>query len=314
MTLPSNAQWIRQAQVVVGKKGNGLLVDQLKIEFTVTKTIGSSPNPALIKIYNLNPSNEALIQNEYTDIILNVGYKNNVRILFSGNIKHVFKYKAKTDYITEIEAADGDYDYRNSILNETLAAGTTRDHIIQKAVSSFTGGTTKGFVKIDPYTNLRGVCLTGNTRTVLNNLAKDAGANWSIQDGKLTIVKTSGTLPNTAIVINEQSGMLDAPEINDKGISVRTLLNPQLAVNGVIQLNNNDIRIQERRINILSSKANKTAAKQLLPVRLDPDGLYKIIRIRHHGTNRGKEWVSECACIGLSQPIPASDETTDGLE
>lgn len=314
MTLPSNAQWIRQAQVVVGKSGSGLLIDQLKIEFIVTKTIGSTPNPALIKIYNLNPNNETLIHDEYTDIILNVGYQNNVRILFSGNIKHVFKYKQKTDYITEIEAADGDYDYRNSTLNETLAAGTTRDHIVSKAVASFSGGTTKGYVALDPYTNLRGVCLTGNTRKILDNLAKDAGCNWSIQDGKLTIVKTSKTLPNTAIVVNSQSGMLDAPEINDKGIKVKTLLNPQLAVNGVIQLNNNDIRVQERRTNILSNRATKSAQKQQLPVRLDPDGLYKIIRLRHTGDNRGRDWISECACISLSSPIPAQDLTTNNLE
>lgn len=314
MTIPANAQWLRQAQVIVGKNGKGLLVDKLKVEFTVTKSIGSTPNPALIKIYNLNPNNETLIQNEYDDIILNVGYLNNVRILFRGNIKHVFKYKFKTDYITEIEAGDGDFDYRNSTINETLAAGTTRSNIIQKAIASFTGGTTQGFVSIDPYVNLRGVSLTGNTRTILDNLAKNAGANWSIQNGQLTIVKTSGTLPNTAIVVNSQSGMLDAPEINDKGIRVRTLLNPQLAVNGVIQLNNNDIRIQERRSNILSSKATAIAAKKATPIRLDPDGLYKIIRIRHHGENRGRDWSSECACIGLSQPIPASNETTQGLE
>lgn len=313
MTLPTNAQWIRQAQVVVGKAGKGLLIDKLKIEFTITKTIGAAPNPAIIKIYNLNPNNEALVHDEYTDIILNAGYRNNVRILFSGNIKHVFKYRQKNDHITEIEAADGDYDYRNSVLNETLAAGTNRNDIISKAVASFSS-TKQGYVNIPHYVNLRGVSLTGNTRTILDNLARDAGANWSIQDGKLTIVKTSGVLPNTAIVINSQSGMLEAPEINDKGIRVKALLNPQLAVNGVIQLNNNDIRVQERKTNILSNKATKSAAKQQLPVRLDPDGLYKIIRIRHQGDNRGKEWHSECACIGLSQPIPASDETANGLE
>lgn len=314
MTVPANSQWLRQAQVVVGKAGSGLLIDKLKIEFTVTKTVQHTPNTALIKIFNLNPNNSTLIHDEYTDIILNVGYVNNVRILFTGNIKHVFKYKDKTDYITEIEAADGDFDYRNSTLNETLSAGTTSDHIVQRAVSSFSGGTTLGFTGITPYTNLRGVCLTGNTRNILHKLARDCNANWSIQDGKLTIVKTSGTLPNTAIVINSQSGMLDAPEINDKGIRVKCLMNPQLAVNGVIQLNNNDIRVQERRTNILSNKSTKIAKKQQSPVRLDPDGLYKIIRIRHHGENRGKDWSSELACLSLSSPIPASNETTEGLE
>lgn len=316
MTLPANAQWLRRAQVVVGKNGQGLSIDQLKITFEITKTIQHTPNSAIIKIYNLSPSHSNLIHDEYKDIILNAGYANNLRIIFSGNITHVFRYRDKTDWITEIEAADGDYDYRNSTLNESLAAGTNRSHIIARAAASFKGGTTLGYVGIDEYTNMRGVVLSGDTRKVLHNLARDAGANWSIQDGQLTIVKTQGTLPNTAIVVNSDSGMLGAPEINDKGIAVKTLLNPQMAVNGVVHLDNNDIRVKERRISITAGKADKIAKKTQSPVKLDPDGLYKIIRLRHSGDNygRGSDWITECACIGLSQPIPASDPATNGEE
>lgn len=314
MTLPQNAQWIRQAQVVVGKGGTGILVDKLKIEFEINKTIQPSPNSGIIKIYNLNPNNETLIHDEYTDIVVNAGYKNNVRILFAGNIKHVFKYKEKTDYITEIEAADGDFDYRNSYLNETLSAGTTREHIVQRAVASFKGGTTAGHTSIDPVVNSRAVVLTGSTRSILDRLAKDSGSNWSIQDGQLTVVKADATLPNTAIILNSHSGLLDAPEVNDKGIRVKCLLNPQLAINGVIKLNNNDIRILERRTNILSNKADKVNAKTHSPVRLDPDGFYKIIRIRHRGDNRGREWISEVACVSLSNPISAASLSNSETE
>jgi hypothetical protein len=108
--------------------------------------------------------------------------------------------------------------------------------------------------------------------------------------------------------------LLDAPEVNDKGIRVKCLLNPQLAINGVIKLNNNDIRIQERRVNILSAKADKVNAKTHNPMRLDPDGLYKIIRIRHRGDNRGREWISEVACVSLSAPISAANLSNSETE
>ena len=313
MTVSANSQWMRQVQVVVGSGGSGLLIDQLKIDFEIRKSIQPTPNTALIKIYNLSPNNENSISKEFTEVILNAGYQNNVRIVFRGNIKHVFKYKEKTDYITEIEAADGDEDYRNAYLNLSLSAGTSRSHVITQAVGSF-GTTKQGFSDIDDYTHIRGVVLTGNTRTILDKLAKDAGANWSIQDGQLTIVKTTGVLPNTAIVVNSDTGMLDAPEVNDKGIGVKCLMNPQIACNGAIQLNNNDIRIRERKVSILSSASSKKSAANQTPARLDPDGIYKVIQLIHRGTNRGNEWVTEMRCLALGSPIPAPDATEGGVQ
>lgn len=306
-------QWLRKAQVIVGKGGSGLSVDQLKIVFEINKTIQPTPNTALIKIYNLNPNHENTIHNEYDEVILNAGYKDNVKVIFRGNIKHVFKYRDKVDYVTEIEAADGDRDFRNSIINRTLSAGTTRNNVLQAAVSSFQD-TRMGFSNIGDERHIRGVVLSGSTRRVLDNLARDTGANWSIQDGLLTVVKTDSTLPNTAIVISSDTGLLEAPEVNDKGVGVKCLMNPDLLINGSIKLDNNNIRIRERRLSLLSHGNDKRTAKEKPPVRLDPDGIYKIIAIRHAGDNRGKAWTSELVCISLGSPIPDNtDNSTEEL-
>lgn len=307
MSLPPNAQWLRVVQVVVGKSGSGLLVENLKIDFEITKTLKGTPNHAIIKIYNLNPSNESLIQNEFDEIIVNAGYKGNLKVIFRGNIKHVFKYPEKNDRITEIEAADGDEDYRNSYLNTSLAAGATRSDIIDQAVGTF-ATTTKGHIGIDEDTHIRGVVLTGNTRHILDDLAQEAGANWSIQDGLLTIVKTSGVLPNQAIVINKDTGMLGPAEVNDKGISVKCLMNPDLAVNGAVKLDNNNIHIREQKFKALG-KAQKVKA----PIRLSPDGIYKIVKLDHKGTNiNGNDWYTELQCLGLGQTIPDNSDEDGG--
>jgi hypothetical protein len=308
VALPVNAQWLRYAQVIVGKGGNGLSIDSLKVNFTINKNLHPSPNSAIIKIYNLNPSNQTLIQREYTDIILNAGYKDNAQVIFRGNIKHVFKYRDKTDFVTEIQAADGDDDFRNAQLNVTLAAGTSRKHIIEAAVGSF-NGTIEGYSDVEDFVHIRGMVLSGNTRDILNDLAKDSGANWSIQDGQLQIVKANSTLPNTAIAINSETGMLDVPEISDKGIEVKCLMNPSIKINSKIQLDNNDIRIRDKKAPLTSAKNAEITKAQSNLVRLDPDGIYKVIRLQHRGGNRENEWVTDLVCIGLNQPIPA-DQTT----
>ena len=307
-------QWKRKIQVIIGKKGTGLLVENLRIHFEVGKTIESAPNVAIIKIYNLHPDNEAKVKNEFDEVLLNAGYEGAMRLVFRGNIKHVYRYREGADYITEIEAGDGDKDFSRAVMNETLAAGTSNAQLVDRAVGSFkgTGGTTKGHVQVNERARIRGKVISGNTRDVIGDVARESGANWSIQDGQLVIVSSNDVLPGQAIVIRADTGMLGAPEINDKGIAVKCLINPQLRVNGAIQLDNNGIKAKRVKAQALATKREKQETNAPLGreneqlVRLDPDGIYKVLKLTHKGDNRGQDWVSEIECIGLDQPIPST--------
>lgn len=306
MIVDTTLQWIRKAQVVIGKGSRGLIVEELRISFEVTKTIESEPNFAVVKIYNLNPTNEARIKNEFDEVLLNVGYRDSMRLVFRGTIKHVYRYREGNDRITEIEAGDGDKDFRTAIMNETLAAGTTDAQLVDRAVSSFTGGTSKGHVDITKRARLRGKVVSGNTRKVLNDLAHSNKSHWSIQDGRLQIVAATATLPNVAIQITAETGMLNAPEINDKGIAVTCLLNPALAINAKILLDNSDIKAKRESAEALASAEDREKTRPKVPVRLNPDGIYKVIKLTHTGDTHGEKWISEVECIGLGQPVPLS--------
>jgi hypothetical protein len=295
-------QWGRVAQVLIGKGGTGLLVENLRITFEVTKTVDATPNAAVIKIYNLHPDNEAKIKTEFDEVLLSAGYHGAVRMVFRGNIKHVYRYREKNEIITEIDAGDGDRDFLGAVINETLAAGTTVNQLVDRAVGTFTGGTKKGVTQVDDRQRLRGKVVSGNTRTVLGNIARESGAAWSIQDGQLQIVKTNGLLPGTAFVLTSETGMLGAPEVNDKGIAVKCLLNPQIGANTAIKLDNNGIKAKRQKALALAKKIEKEKD----PVRLDPDGIYKVLKVTHKGDTRGADWTSEIECIGLDQPIPAT--------
>lgn len=306
-------QYKRRAQVVIGKNGRGLLVENLRIAFEVTKTASAAPNTAIIKIWNLAPTNEAKIKNEYDDILLNCGYEGAMRLTFRGNIKHVGRYRDGNDTITEIEAADGDNDYRNAVVNETLAAGTSTRQMIERAAASFKGGTTKGHIDVPEKTRLRGKVVSGNTRDLLSEIARDAGAAWSIQDGQLVILPAAKMLPNEAIVIRADTGMLSTPEINDKGVTVKCLLNPQIGINGAVKLDNDSIRAKRRK----EEKVKKTTKRPGLPddedgyivddpakltgeiAKLSSDGIYKVIKLVHRGDTRDFEWLTESLCVAL---------------
>lgn len=307
-------QWKRVAQVIIGKAGTGLLVTDLRIQFEIMKTVDATPNTAVVRMYNLHPDHEAKIKNEFDEAQLFAGYVGALQLLFRGNLTHVYRYRDGNDYITELEIGDGDKDFRQAVMNETLAAGTTVQQLVERAVGSFqsVGGTTKGAVQIaGTGARTRGKVLSGNTRDVLHNAAREANANWSIQDGQLTMVGVNDVLPHQAIVLRADTGLLGAPEISDKGIVAKCLLNPQLRVNGAVMLDNNGIKAKRQKA---AAKANSAAPAQepTQPVRLDPDGVYKVLQVTHKGDTRGQDWTSEVECIGLDQPIPASRSGMSG--
>lgn len=293
----SQRQYKREAQVIFGKNGTGLLVENLRIQYEVVKDIQPSPNTANIKIFNLNDQHMAQVRNEFTEVLLNAGYEGGLRLIFRGNIKHAYKYREGNDWILEVDAADGDRDFRTAVINETMAAGTTDQQLLDRCVGSFQHGTKKGHVDgISRTGRLRGKVVSGNTRNILNTLAEQNDCNWSIQDGQLQIVPVDGVLPSQAIVVNSETGMLGAPEQDDKGIKVKSQMNPLYQINGRIQLDNNSIKKKKKSTEEIAETGTKESGE---PVRLDPDGIYKIIKLTQKGDTHGPDWFSEKVCIAL---------------
>lgn len=301
----STLQWKRHCQVITGAGGQGLSVEDLRITFEVTKTLLRTPNTALVKIYNLNPDNEAKIKGEFDEVIVNAGYTGALGLLFRGNIRHVFRHRETNDWILEIEAADGDKDFKHARTVISLAGGSTAQDLIEHVVQSFES-TTLGHFIVPAAKRLRGAVFAGPTREVLDRLAATLGANWSVQNGQLDIVAADSTLPTEAIVINADTGMLGAPEIDDKGIKVKCLLNPKIIPNGKIWLDNNDIqlRVRKQRESKPGAKKPSTKKKHKELARLDPDGVYKVYKVTHKGDTHGNDWHSEVCCVGLDKAIP----------
>jgi len=298
-------QWKRTASLIVGKGGTGISITGNRLSFEINKTVDPIPNTAVIRVYNLTPENELRIRDEFNDLILNGGYVDSPKLIFRGSIMYVSRYRDGVDRIVEIQAGDGDRDYHKATVQATLAAGTKNSQIIDRVLGSFTD-TIRGAINIPEVARLRGKVISGNSRDILDALAVQTGSHWSIQDGALQVISAADVKPGIAIVVNSETGMLGAPERNDKGIAVKTLLNPEIQINGAVKLDNNRIRKKVETAKALATpreKLEKSSASQV-PVRLDPDGIYKVIRVKHTGDTRGNEWTTEAECIGLGQPIP----------
>lgn len=307
MIAPS-LQWKRECQVIIGAgaAGLGLKVSSLRIEFKIIKTFGRTPNTALVKIYNLTPDHENQIKGEFDEILVNAGYQNASLLIFRGNIRHVFRYRDGNDHITEIDAADGDKDFRKTIVNFTLARGSSAAQLLDQVVGKFST-TKKGHTVVKDRRRLRGVVVSGMARDVLDQLAAESDAHWSIQDGVLQIVPVDSTLPTEAIVLRSDTGLLGAPEIDNIGITATCLLNPRIRVGGKVWLDNNGFKAKiARELETKpGAKPVKTKKHRGEIARLDPDGVYKVYRLEHQGDTHANDWTTEVKCVGLDKAIPS---------
>lgn len=292
---------------MIGAAGRGISIKDLRISFDITKTSGRSPNPCVVKIYNLAPDNERKIKGEFDDVIVNAGYTGATRVIFRGNIKKLSLYPENQDHITDLECGDGDKDLRESVVNVTLAAGTSTDQLLDHVVGTF-DTTKKGYVVTKDRKRVRGKVISAMGADVLDDIAADADANWSIQDGNLVMVPVNSTLPTEAILINGDTGMLGTPQVDDKGITVECLLNPQIQVHGKIKLDNNVIRIKAQKQHQQKpgalSDGSKSRGKPKHTERLDPDGVYVCYKVQHQGDTHADTWKTTVFCKALAKTIP----------
>jgi hypothetical protein len=104
-------QWKRKVQVVIGKAGSGLMIENLRVQFEVAKTIESAPNIAVIRIFNLHPDNEGEDQERIRRGAAERRLRGRDAPGVPGEHQARLSLPRKNDYITEIEAGDGDKDF-----------------------------------------------------------------------------------------------------------------------------------------------------------------------------------------------------------
>lgn len=264
-------QFGRQYRLEVGNATAGIAIDGLRVAFDVSKTIDSKPNPGKIQIWNLNRSNmAALLDGRYDRARLWVGYET-MRVLYAGDIVKPRVKRDGMDFVLELECGDGDVDHRTARVATSLGAGTRNSDALRAAASSM-GRATPGAMDVPRDTILpRGRVLNGAARDVLTDLGADQGADWSVQDGELVFIPTDKVLPTDAVELSQETGMVGGPQATDNGLELTCLLNPALAIGGLVRV------------------------RSILPWF---DGDYKIVALQHSGDALGGDWLTKITAVG----------------
>ncbi|ELM9326861.1 hypothetical protein Q2O06_004931, partial [Salmonella enterica] len=234
----------------------------------------------------------------------------NYGLIFSGEIRYSVTGKdSPIDSYVLIQAADTDLAFATSITNQTLAAGYTTEDMFRLLMKDFEAkGATVGRTPVFPPTVFpRGRALFGMTRHLMDNVAAQCGATWQFVDGQLNMLP-EGEYMHDAIVLNSATGLIGMPQQTiGNGVNVRALINPNIRVNGLIQLDqasvyrtalsNNDIAMAGGRITDQNTDGNITlSGTTAQPASIATDGVYVVKGIMYTGDTRGQAWYMDMMC------------------
>lgn len=302
----STQQYLRKLSIALGTpSGDALEFSDFRVKFEIRRGDWQTPNSADVTIYNLSDATKNRVTKEFTQLAVQAGYPGNFGIIFTGEVKQYRNGReSQTDNYLKITAADGDRAYNFATLALTLAAGTKPKDEIQAMLASMASfGVTQGYVpELSTNGRVRARTFYGMTRDALRDFAEDNGLNWSIQDGKLTLIPHTSFIPGEIPVISVQTGLIGIPEQTQNGIEIRTLLNPSLKIGQLIKL---DATVSLYRYPLdtnPTTQTNNIALSQ--SSKLNSAGLYYVMSADHSGDTREQSWYSDLTCLAVDARVP----------
>lgn len=282
-----NKLYGRIAQIVIFPQGSQAISigDDLRFEFVCKKSPSSDPNTAEIKITNLSKkTRDTLDELIDTPLVLSAGYAEGEGLLnvFFGDIMSVKHSETPPDIITTIEVGDGAKSLRDSKTALSFAKNTSVSTVIETLADEL-GKPVKRpeYLKSVFGKYLSGFAAIGNSKTILDQLARENSFSWSIQNDEIVIITDQDTPPSDILLLSPDTGLVGSPERNnltiDKkegsdtsgkppGWNVTAKLFPQVIPGGFIALQFNQ----------------------------RPGGeIVKIIEVEHSGDTYGDVWTSK---------------------
>lgn len=304
MQLDNNAQFGRKASLLLVNASSTLDVSDLRFKFEINAMDVESPTNASIRVYNMSEGTAQSVRKEFTEVVVQAGYSGNFGVIFRGTIKQFRKGRENaTDTYLDILAADGDIAYNYSVVNRTLAAGSSAEQRIDAAVAAMQpNGVAKGtYVLPNTAGTLpRGKVLFGLAKAALRAQTQNIGATWSIDGGKVNVVGLLGYLPGKSVVLNGQTGLVGRPEQTIDGIRARCLMNPKLVVGGTVQIDNKAInQTLQQDPNAAPIPFNQWVGLQQI-ADLASDGIYRIFVVEYKGDTRGQDWYCDLTLLAVN--------------
>lgn len=222
--------------------GNIEITLPFTLNFSVDRNIMSNANTSKITILNLSENIRKQIYKDrydtlkYKGIELRGGYgdkKEDLPIIFKGNIKQAYSERVGTEYETRIEAYDGGFAFLNGYTDVAFSSGTPQNQVLDRIIADLPN-VNKGIIGGLTDTLPRGNSYSGNSCQLLDSLTN---GHFFIDNENAYCLLDNECIEGNIQVITSASGLLGSPLREDTFLTFRTLFEPRLLIGQIIELN-----------------------------------------------------------------------------
>lgn len=270
-----DALFRRSCSVIVGN----LRVDGLRVVFKVEKSTAKEPNTLELQITNLAEQSRGAMQKKGLRVQVLAGYESQAAVIFVGDLRTADHVHAGSEWTTKITAGDGEDAYQRSRISDSFAPGTPVADVVERLTRRLgvDPGEAPRIAREIGGTFEHGLAAQGKVSAVLDKVLKGRGFEWSVQDGRLQLLRERETAPGSAVLLSPETGLVGSPEAGtpaEKGgpavLKARSLLQPTLRPGGRVELRSGAHR-----------------------------GQFRVEKVAHSGDTAGGDWYSDVEMVAL---------------
>lgn len=226
-------------------RGEQLEITDLRIKFSVARSLTRTPNQADVWVYNLAESTRADLEVKPLAVQVSAGFDGEARLLFDGDLRFGMSEQEGPTWTTLLQLGDGDRAYANARINRSYKEGTSYRTVLTDVAHSM-GGELPARLARDPALDRQfgaGEVASGYSRDNLSRLLGPFGYHWSLQNGMLEILRDDQVTNSTAILIDKDHGLIGTPKFGTPArsgkpphVTVKCQINPEIGPGCLVNL------------------------------------------------------------------------------
>lgn len=236
----------RESRTLYGRNSritiNTLELDGHHFEFEIQKTLKRDPNSCVLQIFNLNEAHRAELQElqpkagakRGIPVKIEAGYGDDMSLLWLGDLRTVFSQRSGADWSTRLSSGDGEKAIQNATIALPMGAKTDIGTAL-RAVVKYLGVDPGNLDSVAGSIRLRAggsqfpapKILHGQAARVVDDIARSAALEWSIQDGALQFLPAGKASTEQAFFLSPDTGLIGSPTVSNEGeLEAKLLLIP----------------------------------------------------------------------------------------
>lgn len=288
-------QFRRDYTLTIENDEEKIVIRNLRVRFELTKTLLGYPNRGKIEIYNLSRENQARISKKYSKVTFVGGYEDNTKQVFQAQLINFYKSNIPPSRTFILILGSGQLSWQDSVFSRTYREGVAPATIIKEVVDSFEG-VIPGNIETDPSWSpkLSGLTLTGSSKRLMDQLAKDYNFDWAETDGQIDVIPRGVALTDRPVhLITPFTGLIGSPVLTELGADFRTLLNPEMLPGRKLELRSEFAELAQSDLEFRQVETNA-------------DGVYKCMEIRMIGDTHERDWYNDIIAWRIGD-VPTKD-------